>query len=193
MDGLSWLYTTGDCRRSQAGDGMGLSRRGFADAYVVVCVRGQMNLLLYYKILRGVAGPFQKVPGFVMPLLLLAYMVLRCLKTWSRRKETFAILWQIVKAPFGKVRHMRGKGQSGHAAMRLRYHQAREDVCELSRHSSVAIAHPKSPPPLRHRWSSRTSSSPTRSRPSTKSPPWPRWGSAACSARSTTTAMASSR
>lgn len=61
------------------------------------------NLLLYYKQLRGVAGPFQAVPSLLLPVLLVGYFVYKALFPWAQRREIWEILAQIVIAPFGKV------------------------------------------------------------------------------------------
>lgn len=61
------------------------------------------NLLLYYKLLRGVAGPFQAVPSLLLPILLVAYFMYKAFFPWEQRREIWEILAQIVIAPFGKV------------------------------------------------------------------------------------------
>lgn len=61
------------------------------------------NLLLYYKQLRGVAGPFQAVPSLLLPVLLVGFFVYKALFPWAQRREIWEILAQIVIAPFGQV------------------------------------------------------------------------------------------
>lgn len=66
------------------------------------------NLLLYYKLLRGVAGPFQAIPSLLPPVLLVAYFVYKAVFPWERRRELWDIMLQIVIVPFGAVemRHL---------------------------------------------------------------------------------------
>jgi hypothetical protein len=61
------------------------------------------NLLLYYKLLRGVAGPLQVLPMHLLPFALLAYFLYQLAFPWVQRQEMWRILAQIVIAPLGAV------------------------------------------------------------------------------------------
>jgi len=61
------------------------------------------NLLLYYKLLRGVAGPLQALPPHLLPVVLLAYSLYRLVFPWAQRQEMWRIIAQIVVAPLGAV------------------------------------------------------------------------------------------
>jgi hypothetical protein len=61
------------------------------------------SLLLYYKQIRGVAGPFQAIPSLLLPVLLVSYFCYKAIFPWEQRREIWAILAQIVIAPFGEV------------------------------------------------------------------------------------------
>jgi hypothetical protein len=62
------------------------------------------NLLLYYKLLRGVAGPLQVLPSYLLPIMVVVYTIYKLLTPWSRRKDVWLLLLQIASAPFGRVR-----------------------------------------------------------------------------------------
>lgn len=61
------------------------------------------NLLMYYKLLRGVGGPLQAVPAHLFPVLLITYCLYKLFFPWSQRSEMWTIIGQIVLAPFGEV------------------------------------------------------------------------------------------
>jgi hypothetical protein len=59
--------------------------------------------LLYYKLLRGVAGPLQALPPHLLPVVLLAYSLYRLVFPWAQRQEMWRIIAQVVVAPLGAV------------------------------------------------------------------------------------------
>lgn len=61
------------------------------------------NLLLYYKLLLGVAGPLQVLPLNMLPITLVAYSLYRLVVPWVQCQEIWRILAQVVIAPLGAV------------------------------------------------------------------------------------------
>ena len=62
-----------------------------------------LNLLLYYKLRRGVAGYLNNVPAYLLPVLQLLVTFYALLFPLRKRRGLIEGVWETVKTPWGRV------------------------------------------------------------------------------------------